>query len=111
VKSYYKGKRLCTKSLRLRCYGKNGRLQEQRTSKHIVRVTVDGRWKRGRKRKRRREEIEDDLNTVGIKNQIRDLGDGGRLYWNQRDRAEDEESRMRRERKSEIYFELRSYDM
>jgi hypothetical protein len=91
VKSYYKGKILFTKSLRLRCYGKDEGIQEQRTAQHIARVTVDGRWKIGRQRKRRRDEIEDDLNTVGIRNQIRDLGDGGRLYWNLRYTAEDEE--------------------
>jgi hypothetical protein len=34
---------------------------------------MDGRWKRGRHRKRRRDEIEYDLNTVGIKNRSETL--------------------------------------
>jgi hypothetical protein len=45
----------------------------------------------GRNRNRRRDEIECDLNTMGIKKQIRDLGDGGRLNWNARYRAAREE--------------------
>jgi hypothetical protein len=82
VKSCYKEKKLFRKSLRIRCYGKDEGMQKQRTPRHIARVTMDGRWKRGRHRKRRRDEIECDLNTVGIrkKKQVRDLRDGGRLY-------------------------------
>jgi hypothetical protein len=67
VKSCYKEKKLFRKFLRLRCYGKDEGMQKQRTPRHIARVTMDRRWKRGRHHKRRRDEIEWDLNTMGIK--------------------------------------------
>lgn len=72
---------------------------------------MDGRWKRGRHRKRRTDEIEYDLNTIGIKKQVRDFGDGGRLYWNLRYTAEENRDVVRRVRRIEMYFELRSYDV
>jgi hypothetical protein len=49
-------------------------VQKQRRPKRVATVIIDGRWKRGRRRKRRRDEIEYDLNTVGIRNRSETLG-------------------------------------
>jgi hypothetical protein len=35
-------------------------------ARQIASAAVIGKWKRGRPRKRRRDEIEDDLNVIGI---------------------------------------------
>jgi hypothetical protein len=53
------------KYLRLRWYGHVERIQNQRMAKHIT--TVEGIRKRERPRKRWREEVEEYLNTVEMK--------------------------------------------
>ena len=55
------------KSLRLRCNGHVERVQNQRMEKQIATVTMERTRKRGRPRKRWRDEVEDDLNIMGIK--------------------------------------------
>ena len=54
------------KCLRLRWYGHVKRMQSERIPKQITTVTVDGRRKGERPRKRRRDEVEDDLNIMGM---------------------------------------------
>jgi hypothetical protein len=55
-------------SLRLRWLGHVERMQNQRMSKQTATDTVEGRRKIGRPRKRRRDESEDGLNVMGIRN-------------------------------------------
>lgn len=52
------------KSIRLRWYGHVERLKNQRMSKEIATVTMEGTRKRGRSRKRWRGEVEEDLNII-----------------------------------------------
>jgi hypothetical protein len=55
-------------SLRLRWFGHVERMQNQRVPKQIATDTVEGRKKIGRPRKRRRDESEEGLNVMGIRN-------------------------------------------
>jgi hypothetical protein len=43
-------------------------MQNQRMPKQILTATMEGKRKRGRPHKRWREEVEKDLNTMGIQN-------------------------------------------
>jgi hypothetical protein len=43
-------------------------MQNQRMAKQIAAATIGGTRKRGRPRKRWKDEVEDDLNIMGIKN-------------------------------------------
>jgi hypothetical protein len=71
------------KSSRIRWYGHVERMQNQRTPKQIAAATIEGTRKIGRPRKRWNNEVEEDLNIMGIKMGVRRpgiVGNGGRLY-------------------------------
>jgi hypothetical protein len=53
---------------RIRWYGHVERMKNQRMSKQIAAATTEGTRKRGRPRKRWKDEVEEDLNIMGIKN-------------------------------------------
>jgi hypothetical protein len=55
------------KSFRLRCYGQVERMQNQRMPKQVATATVEGTRKRGRPSSRWRDEVEEDLNIMGMK--------------------------------------------
>jgi hypothetical protein len=72
-----------TKSLRLRSYGHVERMPNHRMPKQLATTTKEGAWKRGRPRKRWRDDVAEDLETLGVKNGLKRLGtggNGGRLY-------------------------------
>jgi hypothetical protein len=51
--------------------------------KQIATATIEGKWKRGRPRKRWKDEVEEDLNVMGIKKVVQRpgiVGNGGRFY-------------------------------
>jgi hypothetical protein len=54
--------------LQLRWYGHVERMQTQRMLEQIATVTMEGKRKRGRLRKRWRHEAEEKLNVIGVKN-------------------------------------------
>jgi hypothetical protein len=54
------------KSSRIRWYGHVERMQNQRTPKQIAAATIEGTRKIGRPRKRWKNEVEEDLNIMGI---------------------------------------------
>jgi hypothetical protein len=56
------------KSPRLRWYGHVERMQNQRMPKQIATSTMNVTMKRGKPSKRWRDEVEKDLNVMGIKN-------------------------------------------
>jgi hypothetical protein len=56
------------KSSRIRLYGHAKRMQNQRMPKHIAAATVEGTRKRVRSRKRWKDEAEEDLNIMRVKN-------------------------------------------
>jgi hypothetical protein len=56
------------KSLQLRWYGHVKRMQNQWMPKQIATATMEQTKKRGRPRKRWRDEVEEDLNIMGTKN-------------------------------------------
>jgi hypothetical protein len=56
------------KSSRIRQYGHVERMQNQRLPKQIATAIIEGTRKRGRPRKRWKDEVEEDLNIMGIKN-------------------------------------------
>jgi hypothetical protein len=56
------------KSSKIRGYGHVERMQNQRMPKQIAAATIRGTRKIGRPRKRWKDEVEDDLNIMGIKN-------------------------------------------
>jgi hypothetical protein len=53
---------------RIRWYGHVERIQNKRMSKQIAAATIEGTKKRGRPHKRWKDEVEEDLNIMGIKN-------------------------------------------
>jgi hypothetical protein len=55
------------KSSRIRWYGHVERMQNQKIPKQIVAATIEGKRKRGRPRKRWKDEVEEGLNIMGIK--------------------------------------------
>jgi hypothetical protein len=57
------------KSSRIRWYGHVEIMQNQRMPKQIAVATIEGTRKRGRPHKRWKDEIEEDLNLMGIKNE------------------------------------------
>jgi hypothetical protein len=56
------------KSSRIKWYGHIERMKPQRMPKQIATATIEGTRKRGRPRKRWKDEVEEDLNIMGIKN-------------------------------------------
>jgi hypothetical protein len=56
------------KSSRMRWYGHVERMQNQGIPKQIAAATIEGTRKRGRPRERLKEEVEEGLNVMGIKN-------------------------------------------
>jgi hypothetical protein len=56
------------KSSRIRWYGYVERMQNERMPKQIAVATIEGTRKRGRPRKRWKDEVEEDLNIMGITN-------------------------------------------
>jgi hypothetical protein len=72
------------KSSRIRRYGHVERMQNQRMPKQIAAATTEGTRKRGRPCKIWKDEVEEDLNIVGIKNRcVQQPGtarNGRRLY-------------------------------
>ena len=54
--------------LQLRWYDHVKRMQNQRMLEQIATVTMEGKRKRGRRRKRWRHEAEEKLNVIGVKN-------------------------------------------
>jgi hypothetical protein len=70
------------RSSRLKCYGDAERMQNQRMPNQIATVTIEGKRKIGRPRKRCGVEVEEDLNIMGIKNKrvmVRDLRESRRI--------------------------------
>jgi hypothetical protein len=55
------------KSSRIRWYRHVERMQNQRMPKQIAAATIEGTRKRGRSRKRWKDEVQEDLNIIGIK--------------------------------------------
>jgi hypothetical protein len=71
------------KSSRIRWYGHDERVKNQRIPKQIAVAKREGTRKRGRPRKRWKDEVEEDLNIMGVKMGVRRpgiVGNGGRLY-------------------------------
>jgi hypothetical protein len=56
------------KSSRIRWYGHVERMENQRMPKQIAAAAREGTKKRGSPRKRWKDEVEEDLNIMGIKN-------------------------------------------
>jgi hypothetical protein len=56
------------KSSRISWYGHVERMQNQRMPKQIAAATIEAIMERGRPRKRWKDEVEEDLNIMGIKN-------------------------------------------
>jgi hypothetical protein len=56
------------KSCRIGWYGHVERMQKQRMPKQIAATTIEGIRKRGRPRKRWKDEVEEELNVMGMKN-------------------------------------------
>jgi hypothetical protein len=71
---------------------------------------MDGRWKTGRHHKRRRDEIQYDLISVGIENRSESLGMVEIYIGIQGSQRRRRTGRLIG-RRSAIYFELRSYDL
>jgi hypothetical protein len=72
------------RSSRIRQYGHVERMKNQRMPKQIAAATTEGIRKRGRPCKRWKDEVEEDLNIMGIKNRcVQQPGtarNGRRLY-------------------------------
>jgi hypothetical protein len=58
----------CIKSSRIRWHGHVERMENQRMPKQIAAAAREGTRKTGRPRKRWKDEVEEDLNIMGIKN-------------------------------------------
>jgi hypothetical protein len=59
--------------------------------KQIAAATIEGKRERGRPRKRWKDEVEEDLNIIGITTGVQRpgiVGNGGRLYWKPRSTTE-----------------------
>jgi hypothetical protein len=65
--TYYKGQILKVFKIPLRWYGHVKRTQNQRIPKQIVTDTMEGTKTRGKPRKRRMDEVEEDSNVMGIR--------------------------------------------
>jgi hypothetical protein len=68
------------KSSRIRWYRHVERMQNKGIPKQIAAATTEGTRKRGRPRKRRKDEVEEDLNIMGIKNE-RAAARDRRKWW------------------------------
>jgi hypothetical protein len=68
IKDFFKGADIVKfiKSSRIRWYG-HERMQNKGIPKQIAAATIEGTRKRGRPSKRRKDEVEEDLNIMGIK--------------------------------------------
>jgi hypothetical protein len=80
------------KSSRIRWYGHVERIQNLRMPKQIAATTIEGTRKIGRPRKRWKDEVEEDLNVMGIRKTGEQrpgiTGNGGTLYCKPRSTTE-----------------------
>jgi hypothetical protein len=95
------------KSSRIRWYGHVERMQNQRMPKQIAVTTIEGTRKIGRPRKRWKDEVEEDLNVMGIKKKLASSGQGSSEMEEHCIASQDPQQTIALEKKKKLEFEKR----